>query len=72
MRIELDDITIDITPLQKTDKGQVFGFEVRPKDGTPWHSGYVETANWSSAEEIIIGAWNSNNLEQFTKNPYNL
>lgn len=72
MRIEADDIIIELTPLRKTDKGQVFGFEVKPKDSTPWHSGYIETSSWSSAEEIILGAWKSNNLEQFTKNPYNL
>lgn len=72
MRIEADDIIIDLTPLRKTDKGQVFGFEVKPKDGTPWHSGYVETSSWSSAEEIIIGAWKSNNLDSLTKNEYEL
>ena len=61
-----------MTPLRKTDNGQVFGFEIKPKDGTPWHSGYVESESCAGAEEIILGAWKSGNIESLTKNEMNL
>lgn len=68
MITELADIIIDVTALRKTAQGQIYGFEVKPKDGTPWHSGYIEACSWTSAVEIIYGAWKSNTLEKYTTN----
>ena len=68
MITELADIIIDVTALRQTVQGYIYGFEVKPKDGTPWHSGYIEAVSWTSAVEIIYGAWKSNNLEQYTTN----
>lgn len=62
---------IDVTLLRPCkDFGFVFGFEIRPTDGTPYHSGYIEANDRDSASQIILGAYRNNNLAKYQTNTY--
>ena len=62
---------IDVTLLRpRKDFGFIFGFEVKPTDGTPYHSGYLEANDRGTAAQIVLGAYRSNNLEKYRANAY--
>lgn len=62
---------IDVTLLRPCkDFGFVFGFEVKPADGTPYHSGYLEANDRDTAAQIVLGAYRCNNLAKYRANNY--
>ena len=50
---------IDVTKLSRLEDTAVnrYGFEVRPLDGTPYHSGYIETFTEKGAARQIYDAY---------------
>lgn len=45
---------IDVTLLRPCkDFGFIFGFEVKPTDGTPYHSGYLKANDRDTAAQIV-------------------
>lgn len=70
MQYNFTDAVIDVARLRRTDAGYVFGFEVKPTDGTPYHSGYVEASNHDTAAAVAHGAYWSNNLKKYQQNAY--
>lgn len=62
---------IDVTLLRPCkDFGFIFGFEVKPTDGTPYHSGYLKANDRDTAAQIVLGAYRSNNLKKYRANAY--
>ena len=52
------------------DFGFIIGFEVKPTDGTPNHSGYLKANDRDTAAQIVLGAYRSNNLKKYRANAY--
>lgn len=72
MDYKFADAVIDVTKLRAgKNTGFVFGFEVKPTDGTPYRSGYIEASHSDSAAQIIHAAYQVGNLQKY-QNSYGL
>lgn len=73
MEYKFNDAVIDVTLLRPCkDFGFLFGFEVKPTDGTPYHSGYIEANHRDDAAQIIHAAYKIGNLDKYCRNAYGL
>lgn len=71
MDYKFEKAIIDVTLLRPCkDFGFVFGFEVKPIDGTPYHSGYLEANDRDTAAKVVYGAYLSDNLAKYRRNAY--
>lgn len=69
MLYEFDKATIDITKIGHLVDSDInrYGFEVRPKDGTPYHSGYIDFFSAKAAAKTIYDVYLQGNLSIYQK-----
>ena len=72
MNIKFEDAIVNIECIRRKESVCLFGFEIQPVDGAPYHSGFIESDNAKDAAGIVVDAWRNGNLEVFQKNVYRL
>lgn len=70
IQVDYDDAIVEVCFIREDyPMGYIYGGEIRPKDGSPYHgfeASFVMTAE--SVARVVYAAWKTDNLKKYQKN----